>query len=254
MKNYIILSLLVLACAFTACTKEDSESMGAPTIAQSSLKFSVTQKDGYDNIVYLNSQTNGGYIPFWQYTGGFSKKMLDTINLPFAGNYWIKYTVYTSGGPVGDSTQITVSENDPEYFSSALWNQLANGADGRTWVWAVDVPTLYCYGNGPGDATTPAWWTNGLSYLQSVGVQNDEMTFDLKGAKNFTFNHNGTLTKAIFDLDTTAHTVKITGSDISLGTKATYTIVKINENELTLVEQGDGWRNIWLFKRKGYSY
>jgi hypothetical protein len=254
MRNYIILSLLALATGFTACTKEDEESMSAPAIKTSDLKFSVTQETGHDNIVYLNSSTAGSFIPLWQYAGDFSKKTNDTVMIPFGGTYWVRYSVYTNGGPVADSSQITVSQNDPEYFNSRYWKLLTDTGKGVTWVWAVDVPTKYCYGNGPGDATTPQWWTNGASYLDQQGVLNDEFTFDLEGAKNFTFNHNGTVTKAKFDVDTTAGTVKITGSDLPLGTKATYTIVLLDENQLTLVEQGAGWRNIWLFKRKGYSY
>ena len=251
MKNYILLLIIVL---FAACTKEDEENLGGPSISKNDLKFSVTQEAGHDNIVMLNSVTEGGYIPYWQYTGGFSKKVKDTINLPFAGSYWIRYTIYTKGGPIGDSTPISVSENDPEYFSSPMWNLLTNAQEGKTWVWATDVPTLYCYGNGPGDALTPQWWQNGASYLVSQGVDGDEMTFDLDGAKNYTLTHNGTSTKAIFELDTLNATLKISGSDIPLGVKTTYNIVKLNENELTIVQQGDGWRNIWLFKRKGYTY
>ncbi|TWF41478.1 hypothetical protein FHW36_103282 [Chitinophaga polysaccharea] len=29
---------------------------------------------------------------------------------------------------------------------------------------------------------------------------------------------------------------------------------KAERNEMTLVQQGDGWRNIWMFKRKGFVF
>ncbi|HJT74483.1 MAG TPA: hypothetical protein VJ720_10700 [Chitinophaga sp.] len=254
MKKLITLSLLALSTWMVSCTKEDEESLPGPSIAQSDVKFSVKQQAGHDNIIMLEGLTQNVYLHYWDFTGGYSKKQKDTINLPFAGTYTIHYSVYTHGGVLGDSTNITVSQNDPDYFSSPMWNLLANAQTGKTWVWATDVPGGAVYGNGPGTATKPEWWVNGLAYLTSQGVQDDEMKFDLDGAKNFTFTHNGVSTAARFDLDTLNKTLKITGSDISLGKKITYSIVTLNENELTLVEQGDGWRNLWLFKRKGYSY
>lgn len=254
MKKFITLSLLALSVVLVSCTKEDEESLSGPDITQSDVKFSVTQEAGHDNIVMLEGLTQNAYIHYWEFSGGYSKKQKDTTTLPFAGNYVIYYNVYTHGGVLGDSTTITVTANDPDYFSSPMWNLLANGQEGKTWVWASDIPTGGCYGNGSGAALTPEWWVNGLAYLTEQGVANDEMTFDLNGAKNFKFNHGGTTTSARFDLDTLNKTLKITGSDISLGKKITYSIAKLNENELTLVEQGDGWRNLWLFKRKGYTY
>ncbi|MBW8687565.1 hypothetical protein [Chitinophaga rhizophila] len=254
MKKYITLCLLALSTVLVSCTKEDEESMAGPSISPSNLKFTVTQQPGHDNVVMLNSQTEGSYIPFWEFTGGFSKRKMDTINLPFAGDYTIRYTLYTQGGPVADSTNITVSENDREYFASPLWSLLTNEQEGKTWVWASDIPGGICHGNGSGEATAPEWWQNGIGYLTEQGVQADEMTFDLNGAKNYTLSHGGNARKALFELDTANRTLKIIGSDISLGNKVTYVIVKLTANELTLAQQGDGWRNIWMYKRKGFNY
>lgn len=249
-----LLPLLILLLILVSCTKEDQETLPGSHIAQSDLKFAVTQQPGHDNVVMLASLTPGSYIPFWQYTGGFSRSMNDTINLPFAGQYTIHYSIYNNGGPLADSSRITVSANDPDYFSSPMWNELANAQTGKTWVWATDVPGGFCYGNGSGEATAPEWWQNGADYLSSQGVLNDEMTFDLNGAKNYTFTHAGVATHGIFELDTLNKTLKISGGDISLGGKIVYNIVKLTNDELTLVQQGDGWRNLWLFKRKGFNY
>jgi hypothetical protein len=135
-----------------------------------------------------------------------------------------------------------------------MWNLLANAMEGKTWVWASDIPGGNCFGNGSGGATAPEWWQNGIAYLTEQGVAADEMTFDLAGAKNYTFTHAGVAKKALFELDTLNKTLKITGSDISLGNKVTYVIVKLTADELTLAQQGDGWRNIWMYKRKGFNY
>ena len=253
MKNYI-LSLLILAFC-VSCTKEDNESLPGSPISKTDLKFSVTQQQGHDNIVIVNSLTKGSYIPFWEVAANLSNKPIDTLIVPFAGTYTIYYSIYTSGGPMGDSTQITVSGNDPGYFSSPMWNQLTSGIAGKTWVWATDRPTGICYGNGSGEAVVPEWWQNGIDYLTGEGVADDEMTFNLDGAANFSFTHAGVSKAATFDLDTLKKTIKITGSDISLGAgKITYVVVKLTDDELTLAQQGAGWRNLWLFKRKGYTY
>jgi len=254
MKKLITLSLFALSAVLVSCTKEDEESLGGPTISKENVKFSVTQEQGHDNIVMLNSLTEGSYIPFWEFTGGFSKNKKDTITLPFAGQYTVRYTIYTPGGPIADSANITVSENDPEYFANPMWDLLTNSQAGKTWVWASDIPGGICYGNGSGGATAPEWWQNGIAYLNDQGVAADEMTFDLNGAKNYTLTHAGTAKKALFELDTLAKTIKMTGADISLGNKVTYVIVKLTADELTLAQQGDGWRNIWMYKRKGYNY
>lgn len=44
------------------------------------------------------------------------------------------------------------------------------------------------------------------------------------------------------------------GADISWGNHVTYNITKLNENEITLVQQGECWRNIRMFKRKGFVF
>jgi hypothetical protein len=246
---HLAYALLLLA----ACDpREDRENMPAP-VDRAKLKFSVTQQAGYDNKVMLENQT-AGTIAYWDYGIGISNKQKDTIILPFAGTYNIKFYAYSQGGPVKDSANVTVTKNDANYFSNPMWNQLTNGVTGKVWVWAIDEPNGACYGNGSGGALTPEWWRVGVPDLTSWGVLNDEMTFDLNGAANFTKVSKGKTEKGFFALDTVKKTIKITGSDISNGKNIAYTIVKINNNELTVVEQGDGWRNLWLFKRKGFAY
>ena len=250
--KHILTSCLAL-CTLAACDpREDRDDLPQP-MQSSELSFSVTQKQGYDNVIYLENKTKG-VIPFWDYGTGISNKAKDTINIPFAGTYYIKFTAYAGGGPVQDSARITVTENDPQYFSSPMWNLLTNGDQGKTWVWAMDTPGGAPYGNGSGGATAPEWWKPTPADVTGWGVASDEMILDLKGAANFTkITAKGT-TKGLFVLDTLNKTIKILGSDISYGAGITYVVVTLNQNELTLAQQGDGWRNIWMFKRKGFNY
>jgi hypothetical protein len=248
-----ILIACLLLCSLAACDpREDRDNLPEPLQA-TALEFSVSQQPGRDNIVYLESRTKG-VIPFWDYGTGISNKTKDTINIPFAGSFVIKYIAYTGGGPVQDSAQINISNNDPDYFRSPMWNLLTNGEAGKTWVWAMDTPGGAPYGNGSGGATAPEWWKPTPADVISWGVANDEMNFNLNGAANYTKVTPTGTTKGLFVLDTLNRTIKVLGSDISYGAGITYTVVTLNENELTLAQQGDGWRNLWMFKRKGFKY
>ncbi|MDR6568390.1 MULTISPECIES: hypothetical protein [Chitinophaga] len=252
MKRLHIYFLGLITALFYACSPyEDRITPANPAGIQ--LDFSVTQNPDYDNQVTLESKTKD-VIPFWDYGFGTTKEAKAVVILPFAGDFFVKYSAYGAGGPKTDSVKVTVSENDPKFFSSKLYNLLTNGADGKTWVWAVDVPGGYCFGNGPGNSDVPAWWTVGKAGLITQGVVDDEMTFDLNKNANYSITHKGVTTKGSFTLDTLAQKIKINGADISWGNNVTYNIVKLNANELTLVQQGDGWRNIWIFKRKGFVF
>lgn len=252
MKRLHIFLLGFSALLFNACSPyEDKITPADP--ATTSLDFSVTQTPGYDNQVTLESKTKG-VIPFWDYVFGVSKDAKAVVILPFAGDFYIKYAAYTTGGPKTDSVKVTVSENDPNFFASKLYGLLANGEAGKTWVWAVDVPGGYCFGNGPGDTDKPAWWTVGAAGLKDQGVLDDEMKFDLNGNAHFSITHKGVTTLGSFALDTLNKKIKINGADISWGNNVSYDIIKLNENEMTLVQQGDGWRNIWMFKQKGFIF
>jgi len=248
-----IITYCLLLCTLAACDPREDRNVLPTPLQSKDLQFSVTQKQGYDNVVYLENKTQG-IIPFWDYGTGISNKAKDTINIPFAGTYYIKFVAYSGGGPVQDSAKIVVTENDPNFFSSPMWNLLTNGEAGKTWVWAMDTPGGAPYGNGSGGATAPEWWKPTPADVISWGVDKDEMTFDLKGAANYTKVTPKGTEKSLFVLDTLNKTIKILGSDISNGAKITYVVVTLNANELTLAQQGDGWRNLWMFKRKGFKY
>ncbi|WP_349317399.1 hypothetical protein [Chitinophaga sp. MM2321] len=248
---YTILTGLAILLLNACSPYEDRITPADP--AGVKLDFTVTQTSGYDNQVTLESKTQG-VLPYWDYGFGTTNATKAVVILPFAGDFFIKYAAYAAGGPKTDSVKVTVSENDPNYFASPMWNLLTNGADGKTWVWATDVPTGYCFGNGSGGADKPEWWTVGTAGLRDQGVLDDEMKFDLDHNANFAITHKGATVAGSFSLDTLAKTLKVNGADISWGNNVTYNIIKLNANEMTLVQQGDGWRNIWMFKRKGFIF
>lgn len=175
--NRIFLMIAAVVFTLTACQEEHE--LGAP-LESSDLKFSVTQDPAYDHRVYLSSEPDG-VIPFWDYGLGISNHAVDTIVIPFGGDFWIKYSGLGRAGAATDSAKITIAENDPTFFSDPEWNLLTNGAAGKTWIFDPTNPISY-YGDGwlydPG--TCPDW--SGFP----CGTDWGEVTFDLNGRYNLT--------------------------------------------------------------------
>jgi len=194
------MNILKLSCltafiiSLAACSPTQMRVNESAPIDKSKLKFSVSQQQGYDNKVFLLSQTPD-VIPYWNYGVGTSTNVADTVILPFGGQHTIKYSVNSAGGFVaGDSVNIQVTQNDPVYFSDPRWAMLTNGEAGKTWVL---------------DMTQPIGWY-GLDYLKHNGSADDwnyhpgyvgnewvmpnlywgKMTFDLNGDFHYSVTQN----------------------------------------------------------------
>ncbi|MBV7531475.1 hypothetical protein [Chitinophaga sp. sic0106] len=250
MKRFQLYIILLAAACMHACEPyEKSISPSSPDGIQ--LDFTVTQNPAYDNQVTLKSNTKGA-IPYWDYVFGGTNQKDAVVIMPFGGEFYIKYFAYGAETPKYDSVKVKVTRNDPQYFASPSWDLLTNGAAGKTWVWAFDVPDKSYHGVGPGDSPTPTWWVPSLAEMSDVA--NDEMVFNLDKGLNFQLKHDGKVTNAGFTFDPEKMTIKINGSDIPKGEKTTYNILTLTANELYMVQQGDGWRKYWHFKRKGFIF
>lgn len=186
--NWITLSLcgaVVLSCA----PDYDSELGAIPD--PSSLQYSVTQEEGYDNKVYLQSLTPG-VVPYWDYELGTSNKFKDTIAIPFKGDFWVKYRAYGDGGSSVDSTMITVSEFDQTYFADPVWQKLTNGELGRTWK-------LVAVKAGDAKSKTYNDWGDAGWVSADFG---DSAYFDLNKGFNFVRYTDGVASASTFSLDT----------------------------------------------------
>lgn len=276
MKNNIIIVCL-LAALFAACSPMEQNRIDLKSvISKTDLKFQVTQKAGYDNMVYLQNLTPG-VLPYWDFGTGTSNKQADTIIFPFAGNHTIKFYGYSAGGPVLDSTVITVTNNDPNFFSNPAWNLISNGVVGRTWVWANDNPytvqingSVNHYANGVGPYNDGNFEvSHGIDWWQNATPEPGEITFDLNGAANFTkTDNNGVVTqKSFFDI-----IVKGTGPyNVYLVLKGGATwlnddvtnlfnpdgalrIYKLTNDELILCRLHNWGERPFYMKRKGYVY
>jgi hypothetical protein len=168
MKKYNILFSALIALAIFLISCQEEHELGSE-LQVADIDFSVTQQEGYQNKVFLTNQTPG-VIPYWDYSLGVSRQNVDTVLYPFAGNYWIKLTL----------------------FSAPEWKYLTNGQKGKTWVFDGVAPIgfygseyLEHTGNSANDWSyfpedCPSWSGFGC------GTNWGEMTFDLNGGYNFT--------------------------------------------------------------------
>ena len=235
------------AClTMAACTPTQMRLNEASPLNKSQLKYSVTQQQGHDNIVYLTSQTTGA-IPYWSYDGGSSTRVLDTLIFPFSGQYVIKYAVSSAGGFVdGDSTIITVSNTDLSTITDPSWEYLTNGQAGKTWVLDMTKPIGW-YGfdyvkhNGSGDD-----WSYHPDYVGNEWVMPNRdygsITFDLDNAKNYKkvtldAGGNATTCTAKFNLDPINHKLNLTGCGLLFG--GDYLTHASNWNATTILDLTD---------------
>jgi len=191
MKLIINCFIAIWCCAvILSCTPDEAEGL-KPVLDPSQLQYSVTQDPNYDNKVFLESLTPQ-VIPFWDFELGTSNKLKDTIILPFKGDFWVKYQGMGAGGSSIDSTMITVSEFDPNFFADTAWQKLTNGELGRSWK-------LVAVKAGDAKSKTYDDWSDASWVTADFG---DSAHFDLDKGFNFVRYTKGVPTKSTFSLDT----------------------------------------------------
>jgi hypothetical protein len=223
MKNLIKYISVVLVGAVFSCQPIDDRELEA-LAPKSDLKFSVTQTQGYDNQVILESQTAGA-LPYWEYASGSSNKLKDTVIFPFAGEFEVTYSVFGAGGrTTADPYKITVSKNDPVYFPDPKWNFLTNGVEGKTWVLDMTKPQGW-YGFDYGKDSGANWsWHPDYKGNEWLMENKDwgEMTFDLNGGGNYSrtmYDNSGNPVNCngSFSMDLAAGKIKLIGCDMLYG-------------------------------------
>ncbi|KRB54065.1 hypothetical protein [Flavobacterium sp. Root186] len=190
---YIVLAAVTIGSMLFSCEPvEDRDSLPAVTLTPSTLKFSVTQNPTNTNEVILTNP-DPSIIPYWKYVDsngnelGHSNKSSDKIALPFAGKYTVYYTAFTRGGSVDAApVEVTVTENDEEYFSNPKWDMLTNGVTGKNWVLDMIDPVGWAgldYPAASGDNWN--WFPDYASNSWVMPNKNwGEMHFDLNGGYN----------------------------------------------------------------------
>ena len=116
--------LMGLTMLFASCsTIEDREDAG-PILTADQLVFTVKQPTAGSNTIILENKTPGT-LQYWDWGTGFSNKLKDTIYIPFAGTFKIKFTAFCSGGTVTDSTTFTIAANDNAFTTKTYAMQKA---------------------------------------------------------------------------------------------------------------------------------
>jgi hypothetical protein len=190
MKHTKYLFLLGCALIVLSCSPDDEPELDA-LMNPSELSYTISQDPDYQNKVFFKSLTPG-VVPFWDYVLGTTNKSVDTVILPFRGDYWIKYRAFGQGGSVVDSTMITIPELDETYFADPAWEKLTNGEFGRTWK-------LVAVKAGDAKSTTYNDWGDASWATADFG---DSARFDLDKGFNFVRYTDGVPTKSTFSLDT----------------------------------------------------
>lgn len=249
MKNikYLLFIIGCTAMVFS-CTPDDPK-FGVPP-RPSDLKYTVTQDPSYTNKVFLQSLTPG-IIPYWDYELGSSNHLLDTVIIPFKGTFWVKYRALGAGGSTTDSTEITISQFDPNYFSDPVWQLLTNGEKGRSWK-------LVAVKAGDAKSTGFSDWGD-ASWINPPPPFGDSAHFDLDKGFNFIRYTSGVPKKSTFGinlnevlpdayLNTPGKALFINGgnkmpaNDVSnqmtASNKSRFRILKINSDTLILGQGG----------------
>jgi len=282
-----VLSLLMI----TACDPQQSSdyALGAmPTADQ--LSFTATPTASKANIIDFANTSSVKGIATWDLSGSKAKGETTQATFPFKGEYTITMTLYTSGGSASITKKVVIANDDMSLLNTPMYNSLTGGAaklTGKTWVF--DQYHDGHFGVGPGDATSPSWWSCPAEGKNGSSLYTQEFTFTQVGVK-FGWKNNGSVyanapgvaalaalgfstavespaddydvayvpkTDYTFTLNETAKTITLSGGAF-LGHYAgtsTYQILSLSDDVMYLkclstVEPGNGWWYRFVPKEK----
>lgn len=143
-----LLAGLALLTATVACSP-DNEVLPAPDLTPADLvegkAYRVTV-DQTTNKVTMTSLLGNGYITSWSHPQGLERGESAEANIPFAGDYEIKFGVMTRGGMVyGEPYRFTLNTTNGDLLTDPLWTYLTGGPD-QTKTWVLDE-NLYDLGS-----------------------------------------------------------------------------------------------------------
>lgn len=275
--------MATVICLSSACVPEKHELSGIEFTADDlseGLAYTVTKDEENPNIVYLKSLLPSSYQVCWEHPQGRSQDNEVTLQIPFEGEYEVKFGVQTRGGLVyGNPATFTIDEFRAEFVQDELWTLLTGGVNQEK-VWVFDNGT---YGYAAGEMThadpsiTQEWgnwtpgWDPGKDYTGDTGIWESTMTFDLKGGANVrihTTSVNGNSdTEGVFMMNTENHTITFTNcellhtpgwtSKVSNWSKD-LKILELDENHLRIAVMRDyaaedPWWLVWNYVSKEFA-
>jgi len=165
--NHILMVLAIFAAFLMASCSPDDLSMGGKSYSPEELvegKAYTVSIDG--NIVTLTSKIPD-CTPLWITPSGRSQKMVQKLELPFAGDYEVTFGVETNGGVVyGEPHKFNLAQNDFSLLNDSKWFYLADAnykggefPDAETLAAGVKKKWIPCYASfGIGQCTGPVMY------------------------------------------------------------------------------------------------
>lgn len=135
-----MLVVLAVTGVFTSCSPDDY-SLASPAIIPAELvegiSYTVTPDPNNPNILVCKSDLGAGRNVAWQTPFGLTKGDNVTLQIPFPGEYEVKFGVDTGNGFVwGAPFKFTVSDICTDFISGETWEMLAGGVGkSKTWVY-----------------------------------------------------------------------------------------------------------------------
>ena len=181
-----IFSLLVVGF-ISACGEDEFQILEseAPTAEDVIIDVSPTAEN--PNIVNFTTPSNG-FIFKWDFGTGATAEG-KTVQGTFAlkGDYWIKLTLFNTGGSASDSVQINIAQTDFALLETPDLTNLTGGIDqinGKSWV--IDSARAGHFGLGPiinegAEVFTPDWFSAPPNDKAGQGMYDDEYIFSLVG-------------------------------------------------------------------------
>ena len=278
-KLYIAL-LATLVTLLSACTPETYE-LGSQDIVSDDLAegiaFSITHDAVNPNIVYLKSLMPSNYQVCWEHPQGRSQSAEVKLQIPFEGEYSVKFGVQTRAGIVyGPAAKFTIDSFCAEFVNDALWTYLSGGVNNEK-VWIFDNGS---YGFAAGEvtyadpSTTVEWnnwsanWDPGVGHSGDDAIWESTMTFGLTGGANVTVYNSSSQSTAVgtFMLNVDDHTITFTDcellhtpswSDRSTNWNQNLKLLELDENHMRIGVMRDNsegpWWLVWNFVSKEYA-
>lgn len=289
MKNIFKLGLIAMSLvAMTSCAPQenDDHALGvAPEASQ--LSFTASPSAAKANVIEFRNSSSVSGVATWDFgNGSTAKGETATASYPYAGQYTVAMTLYTTGGSITISQVVNIADDDLSLLDTPMYNALTGGASntaGKTWVF--DQYVVGHFGVGPVDDSSPSWWSCPADGKLESSLYSQEFTFIQDGVKMIWKNNGNVYTNEAgknalggaavvpgagdydveytpkdsytFQLDEAAMTLTLSDGAFFghyAGT-STYQILTLNENELyvkcaSTVEVGNGWWYRFVPKEK----
>lgn len=269
---YIAGTALALSIA-TACSPDEVEmpekNVAAGDLVQG-LAYSVTPDAANPNIIHLKSLLPTSYTVVWEHPQGRSQERSIDLEIPFEGEYTVKFGVETRGGLVfGEPYEFTIASFCADFVSDKSWMMLTGGV-GKSKTWIYDDGSYGIMGGelSYGDpAANPNLgynnftenWTPGKGHCEEDAMYGSSMTFDLIGGANYSYTNANTGETQVgkYTLNTGSYTMSFSDADLMHPDKWTprrpdwrrdFKVIELTENNLRIgyVRQAGNWGGEWV--------